>query len=218
MRILIVGAGHVGSSLAKMLAVKGDEVIVVDKDAEKCSRLANEADVLALARDATDPVLYDEVDLPSFDVVVAVTDRDELNLFISTIARDYGVPRIIARVKDPSIARLLERIGVEYAITEPHVIAKLIEATIEGRYHAVELAPIFTGNYILASITITESDSSLGKRLEEVQFPREGVRIIAIFDGKELKDPDEIGELQSGYHVVALVRKDKLEEFVESFR
>jgi trk system potassium uptake protein TrkA len=218
LRILIVGAGHVGSSLASLLAVKGNEVIVVDKDAEKCSRLANEVDVLALARDATDPALYEEVDLSSLDVVVAVTDRDELNLFISTIARDYGVPRIIARVKNPRIARLLEHIGVEHAITEPHIIAKLIEATIEGRYHAVELAPVFTGNYVLASITITESDSSLGKRLSEIPFPREGVRIIAIFDGEELRDPDEVSELQRGYHVVALVRNDKLEEFLESFR
>ncbi len=218
MRILIVGAGHVGSTLAKLLSVKGNDVIVVDRDAEKAMRIADEADVLALARDATDPELYEEINLSTFDVVVAVTDRDEINLFVSTVSKEYGVPRVVARVKNPSIARLLERVGVEYALTEPYIMAKIIESVIEGKYHAVELAPIFTGNYVIASITLTESDSSVGKRLSEISLPGDGVKLLTVFDEEGFKDPEEIGELRPGMQIIALVRRDLVEKFVEVFR
>jgi trk system potassium uptake protein TrkA len=218
MRILIVGAGNVGSTLAKLLAVKGNEVIVVDKSEERVKKLAEEADVLGMARDATDPELYEELDLSSLDVVVSVTDKDEINLFVSTIARDYGVPRIITRVKNPSIARLLERIGVEYALTEPYVIAKLIESTIEGKYHVVELVPVFTGNYHLVTITITETDSSVGKPLSAVDLPEEGVKLLAVIGDEGFMDPEEMSDLRPGMQIIGLVRKDMIERFVEAFR
>lgn len=218
MRVLIVGGGEVGSYLAKSLAMKGNEVIVVDKDKEKCDKISNEADVLAIDRDATDPTLYEDIDLRAIDVVVAVTDRDEVNLFVATIARDFGVPRVIVRVKNESLARILERIGIEYVIAEPLVIAKLIENVIEGKYHAVSLLPIFTGNYMLVSVTITEADSSIGKRLDELPLPKDGVKILAVFDGERLLDPEEANELRRNYQVIALVRRELVEEFLEALR
>ncbi len=218
MKILIVGAGEVGRHLAKSLSEKGHDVIIVDKDSEKCDAITAEADVLAISSDATDPSLYDEVDLSTIDVVVAATDKDEVNLFVSMIARDSGVPRIIARVRSEKVAKLLERIGVEYAITVPYVTAKLIESLIEGKYSVVSIAPTFTGNYYLVSISIAEADSSVGKRLDEIPYPKEGVKIISVFDGEKLLDPDEVAVIRPNYEIIALVRKDKLEEFKQAFR
>ena len=86
MRILIIGAGDTGRHLAKMLSGKGNEVIVVDKDKDKCKLVAEEADVLAINKDATDLSLYEEVDLRKLDVMVAATDKDEVNLFVALIA------------------------------------------------------------------------------------------------------------------------------------
>ena len=218
MKVLIIGAGHVGTHLAKLLSESGNEVIVVDKDPVKCERIANETDVMALNRDATDIFLYEDVDLATIDVAVAVTDKDEVNLFVAAIARDYGVPRIVVRVKDPRVARLLERIGIEHAITEPFLIAKIMESLIEGRYHAVELSPVLTGGYALVSFTVTESDSSVGKRLDEINYPREKAKILAVFDGSSLKDPVEVSELRPGYEIIALIHKETVEEFMSAFR
>lgn len=218
MRVLVVGGGEVGSYLAKSLANKGNDVIVVDKDRERCEKISSEADVLALNRDATDPTLYEDVDLRAVDVVVAATDRDEVNLFIATIARDFGVPRIIVRVKNESLARVLERIGIEYVIAEPLVTAKLIENIIEGKYHAVFLLPLFAGNYVIVSATITEADSSVGKRLDEIPLPKTGVKVLAVFDGEKFLDPEEAGELRRNHQVIALVRRDLVEEFLEALR
>ncbi len=219
MRILIIGAGQVGSNLAHILALHGNDVIVVDKDPEKCRALREsaEADIHAVEGDATDPSLYDEIDLASIDVVVAATDRDEVNLFVATLAKDYGVKRVIARARSPLVARLMEKIGVEYVITEPLVTAKLMAAVIEGKYTAVNLVPVFTGNYVLVAVSIAETDSSVGKSLEELNLPRES-RVLAVFDGEEFLDPLEVDKLHPNYVIIALVRRDVVQEFIQAFR
>ncbi len=219
MRVLVIGAGKVGSILAKTLAEKGYDVIVVDKDSSKIESLVAVADVQAIAKDATDPAVYEEhVDLTTIDVVVAVTNRDEVNLFIATLAREYNVPRIIIKVRDQRVAFLIQKLGIEHVIVEPLVTAKIIESVIEGKYVTVNLLPIFTGNYQLVSITISEGDEAAGKPLDEVNIPRDKARILAIFDGNTIKDPGEVTRLEPGYQVIALVRRDWLEEFIEAFR
>lgn len=218
MRILIIGAGEVGAHLAKSLAARGNDIIIIDKDKDKCDRIAAEADVLALNRDATDPTLYEDIDLRAMDVVVAATDRDEVNLFVATIARDFGVPRIIVRVKNENLVSILERIGIEYVIAEPMVTAMLIEGIIEGKYHAVSLVPVISGNYVLVTVTITEVDSSVGKRIDQLPLPETGVYVLAVFDGERFLDPEEVGELKQNHQVIALIRKDLVDEFLKAFR
>ncbi|AEM39794.1 TrkA-N domain protein [Pyrolobus fumarii 1A] len=219
MRILVIGAGQVGSHLARILALHDNDVIVVDKDPAKCQNLREsiEADIHVVQGDATDPSLYEEIDLSSIDVVVAATDRDEVNLFVATLARDYGVKRIIARVRSPLVAKLMEKIGVEYVITEPLVTAKLMASIIEGKYTAINLVPVFTGNYVLVSLSISETDTSVGKSLDELDLPRES-RILAVFDGENMLDPMEVERLHPNYVVIALVRRDVVQEFIQAFR
>uniref|UniRef100_A0A7J3ZKP2 TrkA family potassium uptake protein n=1 Tax=Fervidicoccus fontis TaxID=683846 RepID=A0A7J3ZKP2_9CREN len=217
MRVLVVGAGNVGGLLAKLLSMHGNDVIVVDKDEGKIRSVQREADVMGIVRDATDPALYDEIDLASMDVVVAATDRDEVNLLVATLAVESGVPRVIVRTRSPKIAKIMERVGVEYTITGPAVVAKLILAIIEGRFQAVPLIPVFAGDYVLASITISETDSSVGKTLGELSVP-EGVRLLAVFDGENFLEPSGGLEIAPNSIIIALVRRDMLEEFERVFR
>jgi len=219
MRILIIGAGKLGSLLAKQLSERGHEVIVVEIDEMKAKRVAEEADVAAYVRDATDPAVYDEVGLATVDVMVATTNRDEVNLFASLIAREYGVPRIIVKVRDARVAQIMNRVGlVEDVIVEPQVMASIIEGVIEGKYNVVDLVPVYVGNFRLVTVTITEGSSVEGRMLDEVRYPREGVKILAIFDGKNFHDSGELIRLEPGYQIIALVREDVVEEFLEAFR
>jgi len=218
-RILIVGAGKLGSLLAKRLSEKGHEIIVIDKDEKKARKVAEEADVASYARDATDPSTYDEVNIANIDVVVAATNRDEVNLFAALIAREYGVPRVIVKVRDSRIAQILSRIGIaEHIVVEPRVIGSIVEGVIEGKYNVVELVPVYIGGFRLVTITIAEGSSVEGQLLDEVKYPRHGVKILAVFDGEEFHDPGEILRLEAGYQIIALVRDDIVEEFLEAFR
>ena len=218
MRIVIIGAGKLGSLLAKQLTERGHEVIVVEIDEEKARRVSEEADVAAYARDATDPAVYEEIGLASADVLVATTNRDEVNLFASLIAREYGVPRIIAKVRDSRVAQIMTRVGIaEDVVVEPQVMASVIEGIIEGKYNVVDLVPVFVGDFRLVTVTVNEGSNAEGKLLDEIELPN-GVKILAIFDGEKFYDPGELVRLEPGYQVIALVREDVIEEFLEAFR
>ncbi len=219
MRVLIIGAGKLGSLLAKQLSERGHEVIVIEIDEQKAKRVAEEADVAAYVRDATDPAVYDEIGLSTVDVVVATANRDEVNLFASLIAREYGVPRIIAKIRDAKVAQIMTRVGlVEDVVVEPQVMASIIEGIIEGKYNVLDLVPVFIGNFRLVTVTIAEGSNVEGKMLDEVRYPKEGVKLLAVFDGKTFHDPDEPIRLEPGYQIIALVREDIIEDFLESFR
>jgi len=219
MRILIIGAGKLGSLLARQLSERGHEVIVIEVNEEKAKKVAEEADVAAYVRDATDPSVYEEIGLSTIDVLVATTNRDEVNLFAALIAREYGVPRVIVKVRDNKVAQIMSRVGLaEDVVVEPQVIASVIEGIIEGKYSVVELVPTYIGEFKLVAITITEGSTVEGRLLEEIKYPRQGTKILAIFDGKEFHDPGEIIRLEPGYQVIALVRETLIEEFLEAFR
>jgi trk system potassium uptake protein TrkA len=218
MRILIVGAGKLGSLLAKRLSEKGHDVIVIDIDREKAEQVAAEADVAAYVRDATDPSTYDEINLSNIDVVVAATNRDEVNLFVALMAREYGVSRIIVKVREEKMGRIISRLGIaEHVVVEPRVISSIIEGYIEGKYNIVQLAPVFVGGFRLVTITIPEGSSVEGQLLDEIKYPRHAAKILAVFDGETFHDPSLV-RLEAGYQIIALVRDDAIEEFLEAFR
>lgn len=217
MRILIIGAGGTGSHLAKLLSGRGHDVIIVDTNKNKLEKIQSEADVQGIIADATDASLYEEIDLETIDVVVAVTDKDEVNLLVASLAREKGVPKVVVRVRSPQIAKLLRKMGIEDVINPPTLVANLIYSTIEGKRRVASLLPAFLGEYELVSYVIKEGDSSVGRRLGELELPEQS-KIIAIYDGEKIIEPIPQIEIKPGIHIIALVHKEVIDELLKNFR
>ncbi|MCE4603982.1 MAG: TrkA family potassium uptake protein [Aeropyrum sp.] len=216
MRVLVVGAGRVGRELSKRLSQAGHSVTIVDKDGQKIEIVQAEADVEGLEIDVTDPRFYDEVDILAYDALVAATDRDEVNLFLAAMARAYGVERIYVRVRLKETTRILKTLGIYDMIVEPDIIAGLLYSIITGRGRLVLLSDVFIGNYVVAASTVTKQSPVRGERLSEFlrSHDLEGkVKVLAIYDGDSLKEPDEVGTVEEGYTIIALVDRDHLEEY-----
>ncbi len=213
MRILIIGAGEVGRLLAKRLSEIGHSVTVVDKDEERIVSLSDEADVMGVVRDATDPSLYDEIDLSTYDVVVAATDRDEVNLFIAAIAKMYRIPRIFVRVRNPETSRLLSMLGVEGVIAERQIAANIIFSYIQGQYSIVELIPALQGDFLIVSGVVRSTSPLRGKSLRELEkvLPR-GSKLLLVYHEGEFKDPREVPYLEEGMMPIIITRRDVLRD------
>ncbi len=218
MKILLIGGGGVGESLAVRLAKSGHNVVVVDKSEERIRRIISEADVEGIVRDATDPRLYEELDLNTFDIVVAATDRDEVNLFVASIAKEYGVSRIFVRAKNRATIRLLQLIGVEMSVAENDVVAGILFSSIEGRFTGVEIIDVYSGDFTIVARTLTKVSKAVGKPLREVMenIPPSAVKILAVFDGEKFLEPDRVMSLEPGYIVIALTRVDSIDKFIEA--
>jgi trk system potassium uptake protein TrkA len=217
MKILIVGIGELGRHLAVNLSSKGHDIVAIDKDPQKCNVLSSESDVMVLNRDATDPSLYDEVELESFDVVIAATDRDEVNLFVAAVAREYGINRVIVVTRSEKAAKLINMLGLsELTLPSPVVSAKIVEGYIEGRYDLVPVVKILAGEYNIYAIAISSGDKSVGAKIGEIkkELPSD-VMILAVFNGEEFLEPDDDITIEQGYLLIMLIPSGK-EGLVES--
>ncbi len=217
MNVLIIGAGGVGSLLAKKLSEAGHSVTVVDKDDDKISRISAEADVEAIVNDATEPTLYDEIQMDSFDVVVAATDRDEVNLFVATLARMYGVERVFVRVKNPHTARLLRMLGITGVVPEPQLVANVLYSFIHGYYGVVELIPALTGEYSVVALLVKPTSPARGKRTEEVarEIEQAGGRLLLVFYDTRFMEPEEVPVIEEGALLVILASRDALRRITQ---
>jgi len=129
MKVIIVGGGKVGTSLALLLLEKGYSVKVIEAVREKISRLQQDlpADVVALGN-GTDPVVLEAAGILGVDVVAATTGQDETNLVVTNLARfAFNVPRVIARVNNPKNAWMFTpMMGVDVAVNQADLMASLI--------------------------------------------------------------------------------------------
>ena len=129
MKVIIVGGGKVGTSLALLLLKKGYNVKVIEAVREKISRLQQDlpADVVALGN-GTDPVVLEAAGILGADVVAATTGQDETNLVVTNLARfAFNVPRVVARVNNPKNAWMFTpMMGVDVAVNQADLMASLI--------------------------------------------------------------------------------------------
>ena len=101
MKIIIVGAGKVGYSVANMLSDEGHDITVIDRDPETISHLSNDLDVICVEGNATNPETLMEAGAAEADLLMAATEQDEVNMICGIAARKLGTKHIIARIRDP---------------------------------------------------------------------------------------------------------------------
>jgi trk system potassium uptake protein TrkA len=106
MRVIIIGAGEVGYQLTKYLSQEKLEVVVVEKDQAKLGRMGDELDVATIVADGVSPSVLEEAGAASADMLVAVTDSDEVNMIYCMLAKAmFNIPRKIARIRNPEYYR-----------------------------------------------------------------------------------------------------------------
>lgn len=105
--IIIVGCGKVGSTLLERLSKEGHDITIIDKNAERVQDLANLYDVMGLIGNGASYSLQKEAGVDTADLLIAVTDSDELNLLCCTIAKHTSNCAAIARVRTPDYSNEL---------------------------------------------------------------------------------------------------------------
>jgi len=113
MYIVIMGAGRVGSRLAKVLSLEGHKVVVIDKNLEAFKRLGV-TKVKKVEGVGFDLDVLQEAGIEEADAFIAVTDDDNSNVVGSLIARNrFRVPKVIARIYDPLKEKLYQMLGIQ---------------------------------------------------------------------------------------------------------
>ncbi|NLL53292.1 MAG: Trk system potassium transporter TrkA [Peptococcaceae bacterium] len=170
-RVMIIGAGRIGRSLAVILEKAGIAVKVIDKDEERCQGLAKMLKHgFVYCGEGTDIDLLIEEGVGDADAVVCLTDDDKLNLLLALLAKEMGTKKTIVRVGRTEYIPLMEKVGID-SVLSPRLITVgfILSHVRRGNYVSVSL---LEGAKAQAMEVIVSSSSKVaGKKLKDISFP-----------------------------------------------
>ena len=101
MKVIVVGCGKIGTTVVSSLAEEGHDVVVIDTDPKVVENVTNIHDAMGVCGSGTDCKTLKEAGIENCDLLVAVTDLDELNMLCCYIGKNLGAGHTIARIRRP---------------------------------------------------------------------------------------------------------------------
>lgn len=192
-RFVVIGLGHFGSWAALALYAEGHEVIAIEKRERLVGRYGSDV-TRAVAGDATDPGLLEEVGAGEADAAIVSTGGDlAASVLVTQALNDLGLEEIYVKVTSREAARAVETLGVYETIFPEREVADRLAHRIVSTT-VLDYMPL-TDDHSVQEIAVP--DAWLGKTLRELALPRDhGIQVVAIYDlltetMEVVPDPDE---------------------------
>lgn len=214
MRIVIAGAGQVGTSIAASLCDEHD-VVVIDVDRERVDELTYSIDVLALHGDAADPEMLREADVADAELLIASTDDDEVNLAVCGTADALTDCFTIARVRTPKYLGTWDEavgaFGVDFMVCTDLLTAQHVVQII-GLPTARDIGMFADGAVEMASFDVPAESPVAGQTVREAdRF--EDLTFAALFHEDALTVPRGDTVIAGGDDVVVIGTPESVEAF-----
>jgi len=168
LKIIIVGAGKVGATLVQQLRKEGHDITIVDKSSDKVNNLVDNFDIMGIVGNGASYTTQKEAGIDQADLIIAVTESDELNLLCCTIAKQFSDCASIARVRTPDYSKevgyLREKLGLA-RIINPELEAAKEMARILYLPTALEINSFAHGQAEMVKIKIPEGNMVVGKTI-----------------------------------------------------
>ncbi len=190
MRIVIVGAGAVGSYLAEKFSYEGHDVVVIESDPARAAEAQGEIDCLVINGNGAAAETLKQAGLGDADLLIAVSSSDAVNVLACAAGTKLNIPRKVARVEDPQLKAEVEALGVDLVIDPGEAAAReLLQLAASGEVaEKIEFANgelVLLGAYVDAGagfidMTLAElKDTVVGWDWLVVAVIRNGETIIA---------------------------------------
>jgi len=185
MKIIIAGAGEVGTHLAKMLSNEFHDIMVIDPDEENLKSIDSNLDLLTITGSATSFEILKEAKVKKADLFISVTHSEETNINAAMIAKKLGAKKTIARVDnneyiEPENIPHFTGLGIDYLIYPERIAAREI-VNLLGQAEAFESVDFSGGKLSLYVLKLNENAPVLDKTLVDVTKNKEiEFRAVAI--------------------------------------
>ncbi|GAB4310574.1 MAG: Trk system potassium transporter TrkA [Candidatus Sumerlaeia bacterium] len=215
-RVWMAGGGEIGFYLATMLERMRLSVKLIDIDRKRCEELSeslNRTEILV--GDVTDRRFLEEERIHTADVFVAVTGDEETNIMSSMLAKQLGVPFCITKVDRPDYAKVIEKIGIDRALSPRLIAAEKILRLIKGR-GLKALSLLEEGKVEVMELEVMDKAPIIQRPLSELFLPRECLVAMIVRQGK-VKVPRGQDQIHPGDSLIVIARTDavdKLDEFL----
>ena len=223
MKIIIVGCGKVGYALCQQLNEEGHDITLIDKSAERLQSVTGNLDIQVMTGNGTSFLVQKEAGIENTDLLIAVTNEDEINLITCLIAKKAGNNcRTIARVRNPQylneIDYLKAAIGISSSINPEYAAAQEIARLIQVP-DAIDIDSFARGRVDLLRIAIPEDSPYDNIKVFEFskKFNRE-VLICILEHEHEISIPNGNSVLHSGDTISVIMPRKKIAGFCNALQ
>jgi trk system potassium uptake protein TrkA len=216
-KVLIVGGGQVGESIAADLAAD-HEVTIVDQRSERAEELAYGLDVLTVTGDGTEVDVLEEAGISDAGMVIASTDDDETNIVTCSTAAALSDAITIARIKHTKYLRTWERadraFGIDYMVCTNLLTAESIVRVV-GLPAAIDVDPFAEGCVQMAEFEISPQCPVVEQTIEEADR-YDSLTFAAVLRDDEVIIPDGTTVIGAGDRVVVIGSPESVHNFADS--
>ncbi len=226
MNILILGAGQVGSALAKSLASDPiNNITVIDIDEEKLLLIQRYLDIKTITGNGAYPNILEDANIVDMDMLIAVTNSDEQNMIACQMAHSlYNVKKKIARIRTIEYLKHDElfnksAIPIDHVITPEELVTTHIKRIIEepGSTQVLD----FENGYVkLVTVKAYQGTPIVGRPIKELHehLPRNQVRVVALYRNEKAITAYGDTIIESGDSVYFIAKQRHISNIIKEFR
>lgn len=195
MYLLVIGAGKVGSNLARELVDQGHEVTLIDNSRKRYQAIEPMFEHRIQLGDASELWVLERAGIERADMVIAVTGDDEDNILICQVAKEkYGVPQIIARVNNPRNKQHFDLLGVSPVVSSTSLILSFIEHGVPQK-GLIRLLDLGNEGIEIIEVRVGEDSPVRDTAVRDIDLPDRTLLISVLREGTGfVPEPDSILE------------------------
>ena len=225
MKIIILGAGQVGASVAESLVSEANDITIVDTDAARLALLQGRLDLRSVAGNASSPSILKRAGAEDADMLIAVTQSDQTNLCACKTAHAlFSLPTRIARVRSSDFADhpelfTPENFAVDFSICPEQIVTDYIVKLIEFP-EALQVLEFAGGLVSLVAVRAYEGGPLVGHPLKDLRqhIPQVDARIAAIFRRDRPITPEGDTVIEVGDEVFCLAATADIRKVMRELR
>lgn len=220
MRVIIIGAGKVGFKLAEKLSEEGHEVLVIEQNEDRRKILRENLDVLVSGGNGASPRVLSDAGITHTDLLISVTDQDEVNMLACMVAKRAGVARTVARVRSPEYvqkdqALFREWMGIDLLIN-PEMVTALEILQILKTPAALDVEEFAEGLVRLLEVKLRQDSPLANIPLKKLTLPA-NILVVGILRQDKMIIPMGDDVLLPGDHVFFIGEHDSIVDFEGNF-
>ena len=221
MKIIIVGGGKVGATLIENLEAEGHDITVVDRNQKVIDEISNIYDVMCVCGNAVDNDTLNEAQVSKAELLISVTDSDEINMLICFIAKKMGAAYTVARVRDPEfndkrMAQVKQYLDISLAIN-PELLAAQEIFNILKLPAAINIEMFSRRNFSMIELLLKEGSHLDGMSLIELRKKYNLNFLVSVVKrGDEVYIPDGNFVLKCGDHICLTANFTEIQKLLKT--
>lgn len=222
MKIIIVGLGEVGQELAKEMIYKKHDVTVIDLDKDLVDKFTNKYEAIGIVGSGASKEVQSKAKCESADIVIAVTNVDEMNLMSSLTAKYLGAKYTIAKVKNLEYQNndefLRDKFQIDLVINSEHSTADEI-TKIAGYPSNIKIEHFLESKINMAEITLRENSPLIGMSVSQIEEKnRNKINIGCIIRKEKVIIPNDKSKFEIGDVIYVLAPTVRLHKFLKKIK